>query len=87
GPQGVRVVSVRTMGMAETRTMRQTYETAGREMGVPTDKVAEMIASRALLRRAPTLLDTAKLISFLASDEARSITGAIVNASSGQVLD
>jgi hypothetical protein len=75
------------MGMAETRTMQQTYQTAGRTMGVPREKMAEIVASRALLRRPPLLVDTAKLISFLASDEARSITGAIVNASCGQVLD
>jgi NAD(P)-dependent dehydrogenase (short-subunit alcohol dehydrogenase family) len=87
GPQGVRVVCVRSMGMAETQTMQQTYETAGRAMGVPREKMAEIVASRALLRRPPLLVDTAKLISFLASDEARSITGAIVNASCGQVLD
>ncbi|MGH7483465.1 MAG: SDR family NAD(P)-dependent oxidoreductase [Longimicrobiales bacterium] len=87
GPQGVRVVCVRSMGMPETRTMQQTYDTAGRALGVPKEKMAEVIASRALLRRAPSLVDTAKLMSFLASDEARSITGAIINASSGQVLD
>jgi 3-oxoacyl-[acyl-carrier protein] reductase len=87
GPHGVRVVCVRSMGMAETRTMQQTYETAGRAMGVPKEKMAEIVASRALLRRPPSLVDTAKLISFLASDEARSITGAIVNSSAGQVLD
>jgi NAD(P)-dependent dehydrogenase (short-subunit alcohol dehydrogenase family) len=75
------------MGMAETRTMQQTYEIAAEAMGVPKEKMAEIITSKALLRRSPSLEDTARLISFLASDEARSITGAIVNSSSGQVLD
>jgi NAD(P)-dependent dehydrogenase (short-subunit alcohol dehydrogenase family) len=87
GPAGVRVVCVRSMGMAETRTMQQTYEMAGKAMGVPKEKMAEIVTSRALLRRSPSLVDTAKLISFLASDEAPTITGAIVNCSSGQVLD
>jgi len=59
----------------------------GKAMGVPTEKIAEIITSRALLRRSPSLVDTAKLISFLASDEARAMTGAIVNSSCGQVLD
>jgi 3-oxoacyl-[acyl-carrier protein] reductase len=86
-PLGVRVVCVRSMGMAETRTMQQTYEMGGKAMGVPKEKMAEIITSKALLRRPPSLVDTAKLISFLASDEARGITGAIVNSSSGQVLD
>lgn len=87
GPLGVRVVCVRSMGMAETRTMQQTYEMGGKAMGVPKEKMAEIITSKALLRRSPSLVDTAKLISFLASDEARAITGAIINSSSGQVLD
>lgn len=87
GPLGVRVVGVRSMGMAETRTMQQTYEMGGKAMGVPKEKMAEIITSKALLRRAPSLVDTAKLVSFLASDEAPAITGAIVNSSSGQVLD
>jgi 3-oxoacyl-[acyl-carrier protein] reductase len=87
GPLGVRVACVRSMGMAETRTMQQTYEMGGEAMGVPKEKMAEIITSKALLRRSPSLVDTAKLISFLASDEARAITGAIVNSSSGQILD
>jgi 3-oxoacyl-[acyl-carrier protein] reductase len=86
GPHGVRVVCVRSMGTAETRTMQQTYEIAGEATGVPKEKMAEIITSNALLRRSPSLEDTARLISFLASDEARSVTGAIVNSSSGQVL-
>jgi 3-oxoacyl-[acyl-carrier protein] reductase len=87
GPLGVRVACVRSMGMAETRTMQQTYQMGGKAMGVPKEKMAEIITSKALLRRSPSLVDTAKLISFLASNEARAITGAIVNSSCGQVLD
>lgn len=87
GPHGVRVVCVRTMGMAETRVMQQTYELGGQAMGVPKEKVEEIVTSRALLGRAPTLGDTARLITFLASGEAAAITGAIVNSSSGQAID
>jgi NAD(P)-dependent dehydrogenase (short-subunit alcohol dehydrogenase family) len=86
-PRGVRVVCVRSMGMAETRTMQQTFELGGQAMGAPKEKVEEIVTSRALLGRSPTLVDTAKLISFLASDEANAITGAIINSSCGQVLD
>lgn len=87
GPRGVRVACVRSMGMPDTRTMQQTFEMGGKATGVPKEKMAQIITSKALLGRSPSLLDTATLVSFLASDEARSITGAIVNSSSGQVLD
>jgi NAD(P)-dependent dehydrogenase (short-subunit alcohol dehydrogenase family) len=83
----VRVVCVRTMGMAETRVMQQTYELGGQATGLPKEKVEEIVTSRAVLGRSPSLDDTATLISFLASDEARAITGAIINSSCGQVLD
>jgi NAD(P)-dependent dehydrogenase (short-subunit alcohol dehydrogenase family) len=87
GPAGVRVVCVRSMGMAETRTMQQTYVLGGRAMGVPAEKMQAIIASRALLGRSPSVAETAALLAFLASDEAAAITGAIVNSSCGQVLD
>lgn len=87
GPHGVRVVCVRTMGMAETRVMQQTYRLGAQTMGAPQHKVEELITARALLGRSPTLDDTARLVAFLASDEAAAITGAIVNSSCGQVLD
>jgi NAD(P)-dependent dehydrogenase (short-subunit alcohol dehydrogenase family) len=87
GPSGVRVVCVRSMGMAETRTMQQTYEMGGDALGMPKEKLQEIVASRALLRRSPSLAETARLVAFLASDEASAMTGAIVNSSCGQVFD
>jgi 3-oxoacyl-[acyl-carrier protein] reductase len=87
GPSGVRVVCVRSMGMAETRTMQQTYEMGGQAMGIPKEKMQEIVASRAILRRSPSVAETARLVAFLASDEASAMTGAIVNSSCGQVLD
>ena len=87
GPLGVRVVCVRSMLMAETRVGQQTIEMAAAASGVPQQKMAEIITSRPLLRRSPTLAETAKLVSFVASEEASTLTGAIINSSSGLVLD
>lgn len=86
-PHGVRVVCVCSMGMAETRTMRDTHELGGAAMGVSKERVAQAIQSRALLGRSPSVTDTAKLVAFVASDDAAAMTGAIVNSSAGQVLD
>jgi hypothetical protein len=44
------------MGMAEARTMRQTYEMAGQATGMPKEKMQEIVASRASFvgrRRSP----------------------------------
>jgi 3-oxoacyl-[acyl-carrier protein] reductase len=86
-PLGVRVVCVRSMLMAETRLGQQTIELGAQTMGVPKEKMAAIITSRPLLRRSPTVAATAKLVAFVASEEANTLTGAIVNASCGLVLD
>jgi len=75
------------MLMAETRVGQQTIQMGAQAMGVPKEKMAAIITSRPLLRRSPTLADTAKLVSFVASEEASTLTGAMINASWGLVLD
>jgi NAD(P)-dependent dehydrogenase (short-subunit alcohol dehydrogenase family) len=87
GPAGVRVVGLRPGAMVETRTIEQSVENAARTMGVSTEQVVSAIEQATLLKRLTTVADTARLASFLASDRARTITGAIVNASSGAVMD
>jgi NAD(P)-dependent dehydrogenase (short-subunit alcohol dehydrogenase family) len=44
-------------------------------------------AGKTLLKRTPTVPETAEIIAFLASNRASALTGTIVNASCGQVLD
>jgi enoyl-[acyl-carrier-protein] reductase (NADH) len=73
--------------MTETRVGQQTIQLGAEAMGVPKQKMAEIITSRTLLRRSPTLAETAKLVTFVASEEANTLTGAIVNSSCGLVLD
>lgn len=87
GPSGVRVACVRSMGIAETRTMQQTYEMGGQALGIPKERMQGIVASKALLRRSPSVAETARLVAFLASEQASAMTGAIVNSSCGQVLD
>jgi 3-oxoacyl-[acyl-carrier protein] reductase len=87
GPAGVRVVGIRSGAMAKTRTIQQTVENAARRLSVPKEQVVAMLGQTTLLKRLPTVADTARLAAFLASDGARALTGAIVNASSGSVVD
>ncbi len=87
GPAGIRVVGIRSGAMAETRTIQQSVENAVQRLGVSKEQVISQFEQRTLLGSLPTVADTARLAAFLASDGARAITGAIVNASSGSIID
>ncbi len=87
GPAGVRVVGIRSDGMVDTRTMQQTYENVAHTLGVSKAQVVPMFVQRTLLKSLPTVADTVRVATFLASDGARALTGAIINASSGAVID
>ena len=87
GPAGVRVVGLRTGAMQETRTIQQTLDNAVKTLGVPQEQIVSMLEQITLLKRLSTVADTARLAAFLASDGAATITGSIVNASSGMITD
>jgi NAD(P)-dependent dehydrogenase (short-subunit alcohol dehydrogenase family) len=87
GPAGVRVVGIRSGAMVDTRTIQQSVERVAQALGISEAQVVSRFEQATLLKRLPTVTDTARLAAFLASDSARTITGAIVNASSGSVID
>jgi NAD(P)-dependent dehydrogenase (short-subunit alcohol dehydrogenase family) len=84
GPSGVRVVGLWTAGVVETLTSAKIAEVGGAN-APPAEAAIEMIASAAMLRRAPRLDDVADTAAFLASDRAKGITATIVNVTSGLV--
>ncbi|HET8913992.1 MAG TPA: SDR family oxidoreductase [Ktedonobacteraceae bacterium] len=87
GPAGVRVVGIRSGAMPDTRTIQQSIENTIRALSLSKEQVVSMFEQRSLLKLLPTVDDTARLAAFLASDVARTITGAIVNSSAGSVID
>ena len=87
GPAGVRVVGIRSGGMVDTRTIQQAFEHVAHTQGISQAQVVARSEQATLLGRLPRVADTARLAAYLASDGARTITGAIVNASSGRVID
>ena len=87
GQASVRVVGIRSGAMAETRTIQQGIERVANTMGVSKAQVVSQFEQATLLKRLSTAADTARVAAFLASDGARTLTGAIVNASSGRVID
>jgi NAD(P)-dependent dehydrogenase (short-subunit alcohol dehydrogenase family) len=87
GPTGVRVVGIRSGAMAETRTIQQSVENTARRLAISKEQVVSMFEQRSLLKRLSSVGDTARLAAFLASDGAQTLTGTILNASSGSVID
>jgi 3-oxoacyl-[acyl-carrier protein] reductase len=86
-PSGIRVVGVRSAGMPESPRIQEVFQAFSQAMGATKEMFAQATVERTLLKRMPLLSDTAKMICFLASDHANSVTGAIINASCGEVLD
>jgi 3-oxoacyl-[acyl-carrier protein] reductase len=77
GAQGVRVVTLLTGGIAES--IPDGF--AGR------DAIVSGIEGATLLGRAATLADVGEVAAFVASDRARSMTGAVANISCGTFYD
>ncbi|SFP60878.1 MULTISPECIES: SDR family NAD(P)-dependent oxidoreductase [Actinomadura] len=76
GPHSVRVLSMRTGGIAET---------------IPdmpeTEPVKQQMVDATLTKRAATLADVGRVAAFLASDHAASLTSTQVNISAGALVD
>lgn len=85
GPHGVRVCGIWTAGVVETMTTDKMAEMAG--ANAPDAQAAvEMIAGMSVLRRAPRLAEVTEVATFLASDRASGMTGAMTNVTSGLVI-
>jgi NAD(P)-dependent dehydrogenase (short-subunit alcohol dehydrogenase family) len=77
GAHGVRVVTLLTSGIPET--LPDGFERR--------DTIASGIADATLLGRAATLADVGEVAAFVASDRARTMTGAVANISCGTFYD
>jgi NAD(P)-dependent dehydrogenase (short-subunit alcohol dehydrogenase family) len=86
GPHGVRVVGLRTAGVAETLSPEKI---AGvnptMQLDAAVERVIDGIAGMTMLRRAPRLAQVADAAAFLASDRAAAVTGTIANVSCGLI--
>ena len=77
GEYGIRTVSLRSGGVPESISA----DFDGR------DAIAESLDASTLTGRAATLEDVGRVAAFVASDHARTMTGATVNVSAGSLLD
>jgi hypothetical protein len=56
-------------------------------MGMAPDMLGQAVIQASLLKRTPTLTETAETIAFLASERASAMTGVIANITAGQYAD
>jgi 3-oxoacyl-[acyl-carrier protein] reductase len=77
GPHGIRAVTIRTGGVPESIP----------ETSSARADIEDMIVSDTMLGRAATLEDVGNVAAFVASDRARTMTGATANISCGALVD
>lgn len=75
GREGIRVVCLRPKAMAETRTIRQTYEANAKTLGIHLEVFARAVRQQSILEIPTTLNDAAEMAAFLVSDNARTVAG------------
>ena len=86
-PAGVRVVCLRSSAMPETRVIQQTMNAVASMSGISKDQEITSLANSTMLKVSPSVLDTARVAAFLASDDARMMTGTVLNSPAGAVWD
>lgn len=87
GPQGIRVVCLRSTGSPEAPGVRETFELHARAQGITVEEFQAQLARQTLLGRLTTLAEVGNTAAFMASDQASAITGAVANVSCGALVD
>src|SRR6516164_5500863 len=83
GPFGVRVVCVRTLANIDSRSIQDTMGLLAGQFNITRDQAMAQIAQSNFLKVAATVQDTANAAVLMASDQARMMTGTVVNATAG----
>ncbi len=87
GPQGIRVLGVRSEAMPDTPTIEYTFRTMGENLGLSQTEMQGVVEqSKVALGRLPSRSETANVLAFAASDLASFMTGTMLNHSGGHVL-
>ncbi|WP_391117487.1 SDR family NAD(P)-dependent oxidoreductase [Psychrobacillus sp. L3] len=87
GPQGVRVVCLRSAGSPDTPGVMGAMKTLAEKAGITYEQMLEENAKSTMLKRMPSLAEVADVAVLMASDRARSITAAATNVTCGAYVD
>lgn len=74
-PTGIRPVCLRSSAMPDTGTIKDVLQAIAAAMNSTPDEAAKMLSNSTMLHVSPRTSDTAKVAAFLASDQAKTITG------------
>jgi NAD(P)-dependent dehydrogenase (short-subunit alcohol dehydrogenase family) len=86
-PLGIRVVGLRPQGMPETDRITDVFRLSAETLGMTSEQFHDLIASRTHTRRLTTIAEMTNVAVFMASDQASSMTGTVVNMSMGSLDD
>ncbi len=92
GPRGTRVVCLRLTGIPETATRlgsltERMWRDAAARLGMSFEDLVEAAGAGSPLGEPLTVNRVAELAAFVASDRAKALTGTVLNASGGAVVD
>ena len=87
GPQGVRVVCLRTGATPESPVLQEVYARLAEVRGTTKEQVERAEADHTALKRSPLIAEVANAAVLIASDYASAITATPVNASCGEMVD
>jgi NAD(P)-dependent dehydrogenase (short-subunit alcohol dehydrogenase family) len=86
-PMSIRVVGLRPQAMPEVETTRRAFEPRAKAMGMTREQFERSLASTTHSQRLMTLAEMANVAAFMASDQARGVTGTNVNLTRGTLDD
>ena len=86
-PLGVRVVCLRTLANADSRSIQDTMDFLAGQLKITKDQALAHVAQSSFLKIPATVQDTANAAVLIASDRARMLTGTVLNATAGAALD
>jgi NAD(P)-dependent dehydrogenase (short-subunit alcohol dehydrogenase family) len=87
GPQGVRVLCLRTTGIPETATIDTVFSLHARAHGIAREQFQSLMESSTHRKRSTGLSELAYAAAFAASDLASAMTGAVLNLTGGAIVD
>jgi 3-oxoacyl-[acyl-carrier protein] reductase len=87
GSSGVRSVCLRIAANPDTRTIQDTTGMISRVTDITGEQAMARLAESTMLKVSPLTSDTARVVAYLASDQARMLTGTVLNLTAGAVMD